>query len=125
MLGKVLPIVDLHLKDQFYETPNTEHSENQKITTNETNTFSNKLSDYTGEYISDELATEYNIKSQDGKLIMSHQRLKDMELTEIGKDKFSGTNTFRFELEFLRNGQEVSGFQISNFGAKNVKFKRK
>jgi len=39
------------------------------------------------------------------------------------KDKFSGRIEFPVEIEFVRDKNEaVTGFKISNFGAKNVKF---
>jgi TctA family transporter len=89
-----------------------------------TEKYSNRLTDFEGAYQSDELATVYKFKIVKDTLIMTHPRLSDMELSTIGKDKFSGVNTFAFELEFIRKGKEVTGFRISNFGAKNVKFKR-
>lgn len=125
MLGKILPIADLYLKDDFIETSIVENSNNQNNSKDEPKTYQNTLTDFLGEYKSDELTTEYKIQVRDEKLIMTHQRLSDMELTAIGKDKFSGTNTFGFEMEFVRNGQKVVGFEISNFGAKMVKFGRK
>ncbi len=83
------------------------------------------LTEFEGVYYSSELTTTYRIQIKDNQLIMSHRRLSDMELTQIGKDKFSGINTFGFEIQFLRKDQKPVGFEISNFGAKNVKFERK
>jgi hypothetical protein len=49
--------------------------------------------------------------------------LSDAELTETGKDKFAGNIEFAVEVEFLRDKDNaVTGFKISNFGAKNVRF---
>ena len=57
------------------------------------------------------------------KLIFSHLKLGSIELTETGKDKFSGRIEFPVEIEFLRDGNGfVNGFKASNFGAKNVRF---
>ncbi len=53
---------------------------------------------------------------------MTHSRLSDIELTRINDSKFTGINSFKFELEFIRKGKSIVGFKISNFGAKNVKF---
>jgi hypothetical protein len=58
---------------------------------------------------------------------MTHLKLNDIELKRTGDNSFSGSGpeTFAFEMEFLRNEKRtVTGFSISNFGAKNVKFKR-
>jgi hypothetical protein len=81
------------------------------------------LKDFEGEFYNKELSTTYSVKAQGGKLIMSHIRVSDVELTESGKDKFSGRIEFPVEIEFVRDKNEaVTGFKISNFGAKNVKF---
>lgn len=83
-----------------------------------------KLPEFNGYYYSEEMATGYSVTVRDGKLVMTHARLPDINLTQIEENKFSGVNTFAFELEFVRDGQEVTAFKISNFGAKNVKFSR-
>ncbi len=85
----------------------------------------NNLKDFEGEYYNEELTTSYFVKAKDGKLIFSHRKLSDIKLTEIGKDKFSGTISFQVEVEFVRDGNKlVTGFKVSNFGAKNVKFNK-
>lgn len=124
MLGKVLPIADWYLKDQFVETTVIENLENQNSDKKEKENYSNTLTDFVGKYKSDELTTQYKIKVRDEKLIMTHQRLNDIELTMIRKDKFSGINTFGFEMDFLRTGRKITGFEISNFGAKRVRFNK-
>ncbi len=121
-LGEILPIADLYLKEQFVETPTVEKFDSQ--TSDKKKTYNNILTDFVGEYQSDELTTKYEIKVIDENLILTHQRLTDMELTTIGNDKFSGINTFRFEMEFLRTDQKIVGFEISNFGAKRVLFNK-
>jgi hypothetical protein len=55
---------------------------------------------------------------------MTHSRLSDIELTQTGDNKFSGVNSFKFELEFVRSKKDIVGFKISNFGVKNVRFTR-
>ena len=55
---------------------------------------------------------------------MTHSRPRDIELSSVGTDRFAGTNTFTFELRFLRKGRAVTGFDISNFGARNVRFEK-
>ncbi|SKC84303.1 serine hydrolase domain-containing protein [Ohtaekwangia koreensis] len=124
MLGKVTPLIDLYLQDKFIEVPNVITTQSASKTPAEPEKYSNRLTDFEGAYQSDELTTVYRFKIIKDTLIMTHPRLSDMELSPIGKDKFSGVNTFAFELEFIRKGKEVTRFKISNFGAKNVKFKR-
>jgi CubicO group peptidase (beta-lactamase class C family) len=122
ILGNGLKLVEFYLKDQLKETDivgipfSTANSKPEK--------YSTDLKDYIGQYYSDELSTEYFIKLQNNKLIMTHSRLSDIELTQTGDNKFSGVNSFKFELEFVRNGKNIAGFKISNFGAKNMKFNR-
>jgi CubicO group peptidase (beta-lactamase class C family) len=116
-------IIEFYLKDEFKETAAAENP--LSPVSGPTEKYSSNLKDFTGAYYSEELTTGYTIKAQDNKLTMAHNRLSDMELTRIGENKFSGTNSFAFEMEFVRNGKEVVGFKISNFGAKNVKFNRR
>ena len=123
MLGKVLPIVELYLKDELRETPNIPN--NSTPAKKDTPKFISDLRDFQGTYYSDELSTTYAIKVSDGKLIMTHYRLTDITLTQIGENKFSGMNSFAFEMEFMRTDKKVTGFEISNFGAKKVKFQKK
>ena len=54
---------------------------------------------------------------------MTHNRLSDVVLTEVEKDKFTGAITFSVEVSFERNKKkEITGLSITNFGATNVKF---
>ena len=79
--------------------------------------------DFEGKFYNDELDTAYTAQVLNGKLLFSHIRHGEIELTDAGKDKFSGRIGFPVQLEFVRNKDEkITGFKISNFGAKNVKF---
>ena len=81
------------------------------------------LKDFEGKFYNEELNTDYSAKAKNGKLVLSHTRLSDVELTETGKDKFAGNIEFAVEIEFLRDKDNaITGFKISNFGAKNVRF---
>ena len=54
---------------------------------------------------------------------MTHNRLSDVVLTEVEKDKFSGVITFAVEVNFQRNKKgKIIGLNITNFGATNVNF---
>ncbi len=87
--------------------------------------FNNDLKQLVGRFYSEELNTDYVASIKDGKLFLCHTRLSDIGLSETGKDKFSGRIEFPVEVEFIRNtNNEVTGFRISNFGAKNVWFKK-
>lgn len=87
--------------------------------------YPNNLKDFTGEYYSDELSTSYTFVVRGDALIMTHLKLEDIELKRVDGNKFSGSGpeTFAFEMEFLKNERNaVTGFTISNFGVKNLKF---
>lgn len=55
---------------------------------------------------------------------MNHYRLGDIELLQKGDDLFSGVNTFAIEVRFIRKSRKVVAFEVSNFGVKNLKFRR-
>lgn len=87
--------------------------------------YAGNLKDFAGEYYSDELATSYRFIVRNETLVMTHLKLNDIELKRTGNNSFSGSGpeTFAFDMEFLRNEKRVvTGFTISNFGAKNVNF---
>lgn len=104
---------DLKPKKEIVDTPSEKK---------EPPNLENNLKDFEGEYYSDELSTTYFAKVKNGKLVFSHSRLSDSVLTETEKDKFYGFISFRVEVEFIRNNNLVTGFKVSNFGAKNVSF---
>ncbi len=116
-----LEIAEFYLKDDL--KPKIE-DKNQNGKDNPIKEFNSNLTEFEGEYYSPELTTTYNIKIRENKLIMSHRKLSDIALTQIGGNNFLGTNTFSFEMEFLRTNEKVVGFEISNFGAKKVAFNK-
>ncbi|MEO7989796.1 MAG: serine hydrolase domain-containing protein [Chryseolinea sp.] len=123
ILGIAKKIIGFYLKDELEEEANTANPIINE-TKNQTANYNINLNDFKGDYYSDELTTGYSIKVNKDKVTMTHHRLSDIELTRIGENKFSGINSFAFEIEFVKSGKEITGFTISNFGAKNVKFRR-
>ncbi|MDQ3798330.1 MAG: beta-lactamase family protein [Acidobacteriota bacterium] len=120
-LNNAEAIIGLYLKDDL-EPARTVNSPaaGQAKTVGKSNA---DLKDFEGRFYNDELETVYTAKTANGKLILTHIRHGDIELSEIGKDKFSGRIEFPLEVEFVRGGNGVvTEFRISNFGAKNVKF---
>lgn len=122
MTQKTFPLAELYLKDFLVEEVKT--PPNPSSTHLDKKDFVNQLDLYEGVYVSKELGTQYKIALRNERLVMSHKRLDDMMLTETGKDEFSGINSFSFELEFIKNKDIVTGFKVSNFGAKNVIFQK-
>jgi hypothetical protein len=89
--------------------------------------FTTDLAGFTGDYLNDVLDTRYHFDATAGRLIMKHKRLHDIILKRTGENRFSGygPNTFAFEIEFMKNEMgKVTGFDISNWGAKHLKFVR-
>lgn len=83
------------------------------------------LEDFTGAYYSPELATNYNLKMKDGKLIAEHQRTSDIELSPIKKDVFTGNQFYFRQVEFKRDEQgKINGFSVSNGRVRNLKFNK-
>lgn len=115
-----IKIADIYLKaDLRPEKPATPTSTPAKTAEKP----DNNLKDHEGRYYNDELETYYLAKVEGGKLILSHTRNGDFELTETGKDKFSVRIGFVAEVEFVRDGSgKVTGFKVSNFGARNIRF---
>jgi hypothetical protein len=119
-----MTIAEFYLKDKLKERAATAAptASEKKIPFSQTVAG---LREYEGIYESAELATAYTLRVKSGKLLMTHSRLSDAELTVNSKDKFSGRITFPVEVEFVRNEKgAVVGFAISNFGAKNMKFEK-
>ncbi|MEJ7702143.1 MAG: serine hydrolase domain-containing protein [Pyrinomonadaceae bacterium] len=115
-----IKIAEFYLKDDLKPNPITNAPAAPNKTARKPNA---NLKDFEGRFYNEELDTAYNAKIVNGKLLLSHIRHGDIELTDAGKDKFSGRIEFPVEIEFVRGGNgAVTGFRISNFGAKNVKF---
>lgn len=116
-------ISDLYLKDVLKPKPNVNPP---AANTNKPVEKSNAdLKNFEGKFYNEELDTAYTAQVLNGKPFLSHIRHGDIELTDAGKDKFTGRIGFPVEIEFLRDGNGlITGFKASNFGAKNVKFNK-
>ncbi len=115
-----IKIAEMYLKDDLKPMPVASPATAPPRPATEPNT---NLKDFEGRFYNEELDTAYNARVVNGKLLLSHIRHGEIELADAGKDKFSGRIEFPVQIEFVRttNGA-VTGFRISNFGAKNVKF---
>jgi CubicO group peptidase (beta-lactamase class C family) len=126
MMAKVFPIVDMYLSSRFTASAPAGNAPAPRNTPSVPARVDSRLSDFVGDYGSEELATRYQVQVRHGKLLLTHPRLRDVELTpSVEADKFTGTSTFPFELKFLRRGPAVTGFEITNFGARDVRFERR
>jgi CubicO group peptidase (beta-lactamase class C family) len=83
------------------------------------------LSECTGRFYSEELATAYDIKIYDGKLVAQHIRLSDIQLSPVKEDVFSGDAWFFGQIEFIReNGTTINGCKVSSGRVLNLYFKK-
>jgi CubicO group peptidase (beta-lactamase class C family) len=117
-------IADFYIKDRLKEEKPSATAPDQP-TVKPAIAYPNNLKDFAGEYYSDELSTSYTFVVRGNALIMTHLRLSDIALKRVDDNKFSGSGpeTFAFEMVFLKNEKHaVTGFTISNFGVKNLKF---
>lgn len=127
-LGGRWDIADYYIKGKLQEQKETNVVRSPTPNTKPNVSYSTNLKEFEGEYYNEELRTNYTIHVRENSLVMAHIRLNDMKLHRVGESTFSGSGeqTFRFEMEFLRNTAGiVTEFVISNFGVKNLKFEKK
>lgn len=128
-LGGRWDIADFYIKKHLVEKEPPIEATNSTMASNITpspdQNFTTNLNQFTGKYFSEELDTHYNFEVIANKLVMKHIRLDDIILKRTGENAFSGSgpNTFYFEILFTQNNEGiVSGLDMSNWGAKNLKF---
>ena len=89
------------------------------------NQSSVKLVEYTGQFHSDELSTDYTFIIRNDTLIATHARLGDIKMTPAKADIFTGNSWFFGQTEFIRDkNQSVIGCKVSSGRVKNVWFKK-
>jgi CubicO group peptidase (beta-lactamase class C family) len=123
LFGSMTKIAEYFLKDDFLENSESVSSVDSDKEAPILN-FKSNLNTFEGIYSSDELNTNYVAKVKEGRLILSHYRLSDIALDRFEEFAFNGENTFPIEIHFLKNQNSIEGFTISNFGAKNIYFKK-
>lgn len=83
----------------------------------------NDVSDVLGNYANKSLGTSYAVIKVDAGIALNHIRHGTIPLKQSGEDQFSGQLVFPIDIKFRRNqAGEITAFDISNFGAKNVIF---
>jgi len=84
------------------------------------------LSEYTGDYYSQELSTTYTMVMESGKLIARHFRTGDVNLTLAKPDQFTGNKWYFGRVVFTRDSNgKISGFNVSGGRVRNLKFEKK
>jgi len=83
------------------------------------------LSEFSGEFYSEELSTSYHFSVVDGKLVSKHSRLSDFTLTPTKNNVFAGDVWFFGLVEFIRNGDhKITGCKVSNGRVRNLYFRK-
>ena len=83
------------------------------------------LEDYTGKYFCEELETFYTILVKDSSLFAVHRNLKDIKLSPIEDDTFSGDVFFMGEVAFKKSEKgDINAFTVSNGRTKGIYFQR-
>jgi CubicO group peptidase (beta-lactamase class C family) len=82
-----------------------------------------QLTEFIGEYVSDELSTSYVVAVEDGELVMHHRRHGTISLTPAWKDDFRGGEWFLNSVEFDRDESgNVIGFRVTQGRSRNLQF---
>jgi hypothetical protein len=83
-----------------------------------------ELTEFIGEYSSDELGTTYTILVRDGELLAHHRRPGDIPLTQTpGRDQFLGEGSC---VTFTRDARnQVTGLKWTTPLCRNVRFDRR
>ena len=83
------------------------------------------LGEFTGQFHSDELSTDYTFIIKNDTLIATHPRLGDIKMTPIKTDIFNGNTWFFGQTEFIRDqNKSIIGCKVSSDRVRNVWFKK-
>ena len=82
-----------------------------------------QLTEYTGNYYSEELGTTYTFVVNDGQLVAQHRRHEDIKLMPEQADAFFSGVWFFGQVKFMRDqSKRITGLKVSNERATNVHF---
>ncbi len=96
-----------------------------RIELTEINETKINLNEIVGKYFNSEVNTTYEIVIKEKKLVATHDRNKNIELTPFQKDVFVSNRGFFGKIELIRNEQnKVIGFYVSGQKSKRIKFEK-
>lgn len=85
---------------------------------------SEELEEFVGRYFSEELGTFYEVEEGEDGLIITHDRLDDIDLTPKAVDSFNCSDVL-VEVAFARNDEgALTGMMASNVRTQNIWFER-
>lgn len=116
-------IADIYLADVL--APEAPEPEKQPSERTETKPLSpEQLSEFEGDYYTEELDTTYTIGVRGNQLVAQHRRHDDISLT-CADDHFVGEAWFFPEVYFTRDDTgQVTGFRLTGNRVKNLRFKK-
>ncbi len=83
------------------------------------------LEEFANRYFCEELEVFYELKVEEGQLVIHNLRMEPIQLTHSEGDTFSSSQFFLATVEFRRSGNgQITGFFASNGRTKNVWFQR-
>lgn len=111
--GKNIKVIKLYQGGQIMDAPRAKINDKA----------ANSLSDYVGEFYSEELTTTYNFTIVDGNLVAKHNRLSDFKLNLVKKDMLAGEVWFFGQVEFIRDANNtITGCKVTNGRVRNLYF---
>lgn len=113
--GKNVALIKLHQGGRVMAAPRSVSFDKSAV----------KLSDYSGEFYSEELSTTYYFTVVEDKLVAKHSRLSDFDLSPTKEDMFSSVSWFFGQIEFVRNPEgAITGCKVSNGRVRNLYFEK-
>lgn len=83
------------------------------------------LTEFTGEYYSEELNTGYTFLIESGRLVARHFRTGDVHLTPVKENQFGGDQWYFGQMEFVRGAdQKITGCKVGAGRVRNLHFTR-
>lgn len=83
-----------------------------------------RIDEYVGTYENDELDSRYQIAKVDGKLVLRHSKYPDASLTAVTKDQFTCPLWWMSNLNIMRDGSKIAGFEVNGGRVLHLKFRK-
>ena len=113
--GDKIKAIKLHQGGQIMEAPRLKEFDEDAVV----------LTDFEGEFFSEELSTSYVFKVVDSKLVAQHSRHSDFELTPVKADTFGGNAWFFGQLTYVRDqDQKITGCKVSSGRVRDLVFEK-
>lgn len=85
---------------------------------------SSEIDEYVGTYGNDELDSRYQIAKVDGKPVLRHSKYPDAVLNVVTKNQFTCGMWWMSNLNFVREGNRITGFEMNGGRVLHLKFRK-